>query len=106
MADMRKQHPDNDVLANADLIVVSGLPATQITEVALQSGAGLIIMEGNRRTSLSKLITGSVSEKVIRQCPVPVTIVHSGRSFAEEAVNDVHQPEPGRLPGLTETSRN
>ena len=34
-------------------------------------------MGGNGRTSLSKLIAGSVSEKVIRQSPVPVTIVHS-----------------------------
>jgi nucleotide-binding universal stress UspA family protein len=34
MTDMRKQHPDNTVLANAGLLVVSGLPATRIPEVA------------------------------------------------------------------------
>jgi len=94
IADMRIQHPDNDALANAGLILVSGLPATQITEVARKTGASLIVMEGNCRTSLSKLIAGSVSEKVIRQSPVPVTVVHSGGDSVEEAGIDLHRSEP------------
>ena len=94
IADMREQHPDNDALANAGLKLVSGLPATQITEVARQTGASLIVMQGNYRTSLSKLMAGSVSEKVIRQSPVPVTIVHSGKASVEQAGIDVHRSEP------------
>jgi len=99
--DMLKQHPDDAVLANAGLIVVSGLPATRITEVACQTGAELIVMGGNCRTSLSKLMVGSVSDQVIRQSPVPVTIVHSSMTSVEQAGIDVHQSESGRLLGLT-----
>ena len=94
MADMREHHPDNDALVNAEMKMVSGLPATKITEVARQTGASLIVMEGNCRSSLSKLMAGSVSEKVIRQSPVPVTIVHSGRASVKEAGIDIHRSEP------------
>ena len=97
MADMRKQHPDNAVLANAGLIVVSGLPATRIPEVARLTGASHIVMGGNGRTSLSKLMTGSVSEKVIHKSPVPVTIVHANGAAREGASADDRQSEPRRL---------
>jgi nucleotide-binding universal stress UspA family protein len=91
MAEMREQHPDNAVLANAETIVVSGLPATRIPEIARQVGARLIVMGGNGRTSLSKLIAGSVSEKVIRQSNVPVTIVHSNGAAWEPAGVELRQ---------------
>jgi nucleotide-binding universal stress UspA family protein len=97
MTDLRRQHPGNAVLANAGLIVVSGLPATRITEVARQTGAGLIVMGCNGRTSLSKLMAGSVSERVIRQCPVPVTIVHANGTSGEDGSIDVRRSEPRRL---------
>ena len=91
MANMREQHPDNEVLANAETIVVSGLPATRIPEIARQVGACLIVMGGNGRTSLSKLIAGSVSEKVIRQSNVPVTIVHSNGAAWEPGRVELRQ---------------
>jgi nucleotide-binding universal stress UspA family protein len=91
MAKMREQHPDNAVLANAGMMVVSGLPATRIPEIARKTGASLVVMGGNGRTSLSKLIAGSVSEKVIRQSPVPVTIVHSHGTAWEPGEADVCQ---------------
>ena len=97
MAEMRKQHPDSAVLANAGLLVVSGLPATRIPEVARLTGAGHIVMGGNGRTSLSKLMAGSVSEKVIQKSPVPVTIVHSNGTAREGASTDERQSEPRRL---------
>jgi nucleotide-binding universal stress UspA family protein len=100
MAEMREQHPDNAVLANAGLLVVSGLPATRIPEVARQTGAGLIVMGGNGRTSLSKLMAGSVSEKVIQKSTVPVTIVHANGMVREGASPDVRQSEPRRLLSL------
>jgi len=91
MAKMREQYPDTTVLANAGMMVVSGLPATRIPEIARNIGASLVVMGGNGRTSLSKLITGSVSEKVIRQSQVPVTIVHSHRTAWEHSEVDVRQ---------------
>ena len=91
MAKMREQYSDNAILANARMMVVSGLPATRIPEIARQIGASLIVMGGNGRTSLSKLIAGSVSEKVIRKSPVPVTIVHSHETAWERSEVDVRQ---------------
>jgi len=100
MDKMRKQHPDSVLLANARMIVVGGLPATRILEIARQIEAGLIVMGGNGRSSLSKLIRGSVSEKVIRQSPVPVTIIHSKGVVLEHGRNDVYRAdgaEPSRI---------
>lgn len=106
VAGMRKRHPDNAVLANAELILVCGLPATRITEVARQIGADLIVMGSNSRNSLSELIWGSVSRQVIQQSPVPVTIAHSSKTFVDDASIDVHQSEHRHLRDLTETSCN
>jgi nucleotide-binding universal stress UspA family protein len=76
MSRMRKAHLENETLLNAKVMVVSGLPETRIPEIARQAGAGLIVMGGHGRSSLSKLIGGSVSEKVIRHSAVPVTMIH------------------------------
>jgi len=97
MADMCQQHPENAVLANAGLLVVSGLPATRIPEVARLTGADHIVMGGNGRTSLSKLMAGSVSEKVIQKSPVPVTIVHANGTGREGDSTDVRRSGPRRL---------
>jgi len=97
MDKMREQYPDSAVLANARMIVVGGLPATRILEIARQIEAGLIVMGGNSRSSLSKLIGGSVSEKVIRKSPVPVTIVHSNGAVLEYGRNDVHRTDGAEL---------
>ena len=92
MAQMRKQYPESVILANAGMMVISGLPATRIPEIARKTGASLVVMGGNGRTSLSKLIAGSVSEKVIRQSPVPVTIVHShGAAWEQHSEVEVRQ---------------
>lgn len=93
MAKISEQYPYSEVLANARMIVVCGLPATRIPEIARQIGAGLIVMGGNGRSSLSKLIGGCVSEKVIRQSPVPVTIIHSNGAVLERSGNDVRQAD-------------
>ena len=89
MADMRDQHPCNTLLANAGMMVISGLPATRIPEIARRIGAGLIIMGGSGRSSLSKLIAGSVSDSVIRHSPVPVTVVHANGAVREQVKPEV-----------------
>lgn len=104
MADLRKQHPNNTVLAQAGLIVVSGLPATRISEVARETGAGLVVMGGNGRTSMSKLMAGSVSDKVVRKSPVPVIIVHTNGVSAVANSGDVHRSQPRHLLRLTGNS--
>jgi len=91
MADIREQHPDSVVLENAVEMVVSGLPATRIAEIANLTGADLIVMGGNSPSWLSKLIAGSVSNKVIRKSLVPVTIVRLNGTVREHTGIDVHQ---------------
>jgi nucleotide-binding universal stress UspA family protein len=97
MAGMREQHPDNAVLANAGVLIVSGLPATRIPEIAQRTDACLIVMGSNGRSSLARLVAGSVSEKVIRHSPVPVTIVHANGTVRE------HNRPPERDYGNMET---
>ena len=88
---MRAQHPDSPELAKAKMIVVSGLPATRILEVAHQIEAGLIVMAGKGRSNLSKLLGGSVSEEVARQSPVPVTIIHANGTVVECGSNNMRR---------------
>lgn len=91
MSDIREQHPDSAVLANAGMMVVSGLPATRIPEIARLTGADLIVMGSNGRSSLSKLVAGSVSKKVMRKSLVPVTIVHLNGTASEHGRIDAHR---------------
>jgi nucleotide-binding universal stress UspA family protein len=44
----------------------------EIIEAARREQADLIVMGTNGRTGLSRLVVGSVTEKVVRQAPVPV----------------------------------
>ena len=94
MIDMREQDPDSAVLANAGTMVVSGLPATRIPEIASLTDAALIVMGSNDRSRLSRLFSGSVSEKVIRTSHVPVTIVNFNNSSREHG-----SPEVPRMDG-------
>jgi nucleotide-binding universal stress UspA family protein len=92
MAEIRELYPESVILSNAGMMLVSGLPAMRIPEIARKIGASLVVMGGSGRTSLSKLMAGSVSEKVIRQSPVPVTIVHShGAAWEQHNEVDVRQ---------------
>jgi nucleotide-binding universal stress UspA family protein len=103
MADMRARYPDNAVLASAETMVISGLPATRIPEIAHRTGASLIVMGSNGRSSLAKLIAGSVSAKVIRKSPVPVTVVHANGTVREHGKGDkwdqgnIDAPQDGRV---------
>jgi nucleotide-binding universal stress UspA family protein len=56
-------------------MVIRGLPATRISEVADRENAACIIMGTHGRAGLSRLVTGSVAEKVVRFSNIPVTII-------------------------------
>lgn len=84
LSELREAHPDNTVLANAGMMVVQGLPATRIPEIAQRIGAEMIIMGGSSRSGLSRLIAGSISESVIRHSAIPVTVVHANGSVREQ----------------------
>ena len=51
-----------------------GDPGSEITKLAKEVGAHLIIMPSHGRTGISRLLLGSVAERVLRlsHCPVLV----------------------------------
>lgn len=55
--------------------VIFGNPAQSIVEEA--RGADLVIMGSHGRTGFSRIMLGSVAEKVLRMSPVPVMVVKS-----------------------------
>ncbi len=57
------------------LLLVSGLPAPRIQEIAEREQAGLIVMGSHARSGLARIAMGSVSTEVMQHCRVPVTIV-------------------------------
>ncbi len=75
LSDLRKQHPDHEVLKTVRTLLVSGLPAKRIAEVASQENAVMIVMGSHGRTGLSHLLLGSVAEQVTRHSRIPVTII-------------------------------
>jgi len=57
------------------LLLVNGLPAARIQEIAEREQAGLIVMGSHARSGLARIAVGSVSTEVMQHCRVPVTIV-------------------------------
>ena len=54
-----------------------GNPARQIVQYAEEHNANGIIMGSHGRTGVSRVLMGSVAERVMRQSPVTVTVVRS-----------------------------
>lgn len=63
-----------DVPGAKSLVAVGYAPET-IVEVAQAEGCGLILMGTHGRTGLSRLLFGSVAERVVKTSPVPVLTV-------------------------------
>jgi nucleotide-binding universal stress UspA family protein len=57
-----------------DVTVLVGDPGHEIADFAKQLGADLIVLPSHGRTGLTRLLIGSVAERVVRlaQCPVLV----------------------------------
>ena len=63
-----------DVPGAQGMVAVGFAPET-IVEVAQDEGCGLILMGTHGRTGLSRLLFGSVAERVVKTSPVPVLTV-------------------------------
>ncbi len=74
---LRADHPDLAALAAAETRFVDGLPAGRIAEVAEQTGARLVVIGSRGRTGLESILLGSVAERVVQICPMPVVVVKS-----------------------------
>lgn len=75
MEQLSAAHPGNQVLQDARLLIVRGLPASRIIEVAGRDDACLITVGSCGRTGLEHALLGSIAEEVVQQSPIPVTVV-------------------------------
>jgi len=69
----------DDVAATTDRPVTTavreGRPATEIREYAVEHGADMVAMGTRGRHGENRFLIGSVAERVVRTCPVPVLTV-------------------------------
>jgi len=72
---VQKSQTDPEILQNAEKVLVTGIPATRILEIAAAKAARLIVMGSRGRTGLPHLLLGSKAERVAQMSPIPVTIV-------------------------------
>lgn len=79
-----ERYPDLSALSEAPQILVSGLPANRILEIAAAQKSQLIVMGSQGRTGLSKLWLGSKAQRVVQLSPIPVTIVKAVEVPGEE----------------------
>lgn len=75
MDEMVRQHPGHAALADATVLLVNGLPAGRIVELAQREGARLVAVGSCGRTGLQHALLGSVAEEVVQHAPMPVTVV-------------------------------
>ena len=68
----------------------SGDPAPVLLEIAQRFGCEAIIMGARGRGALQSVLLGSVSHAVLRDCPLPVTLVK--HLIADAAVGNVEGP--------------
>jgi nucleotide-binding universal stress UspA family protein len=66
-----------DRAAPVETRVVEALPADGIRQLAAATRAGLIVMGTHGRSGLNRWMLGSVTERILRESPVPVLTVRS-----------------------------
>ena len=103
--DVSDANPEFDVLKTPDIILVSGLPSTRISEVAMEQGAATIVMGYSERKGALKSLVLPLAEKVARKCPLPVTAVSADgatHTLNAQAHPDIRADRPVRMgAGLT-----
>lgn len=70
-----------------------GHPADVICDFARTHGFDLVVLGTHGRTGISRLMAGSVAEKVLRSCPCPVLVVRAPGADASAraaATTEVH----------------
>lgn len=80
LADMRRKHPGVDALKDVEPVLVKGIPASRILEVAKAEDVSLIVLGSQGRTGLPHLLLGSKAQRVAQLAPMPVTIVKAPRA--------------------------
>ncbi|AFZ71687.1 universal stress protein [Natronobacterium gregoryi] len=65
------EHGHDDVATET----IVGRPAREIVSVATEENVDLVVIGSHGRSGASRVLLGSVAETVVRQAPVPVTVV-------------------------------
>ena len=65
----------NTDLADVDFEVRFGDPGSEITKFARHVGADILIISSHGRTGISRLLIGSVAERVVRLAHCPVLVL-------------------------------
>jgi universal stress protein A len=60
----------------AQVVLSSNDPAQAIVDYAVECGADLIVLGTHGRSGVSRMLMGSVAERVVRTAPCPVLTVH------------------------------
>jgi universal stress protein A len=69
------EHPDIEMIRNAERRLEVGLPVTRVLEVAKETEASLVVVGSHGRSGITHALLGSKAERIARRSPVPVTIV-------------------------------
>jgi nucleotide-binding universal stress UspA family protein len=72
--------------------VLLGDPAAELARFVAEEGCDLLVVGTHGRTGLSRLLLGSVAERVLRHAPVPVLVVRDPLRLARE--RDAGDPAP------------
>ncbi len=91
--DVKQSGHGSDALASVRMLLVRGLPAQRIIEVANRENSALVIMGSRGCTGLSRLASGSVAEKVIKLSPIPVTVVKAPATGEGNASLSINSPQ-------------
>ncbi|MCB0328842.1 MAG: universal stress protein [Bdellovibrionales bacterium] len=62
---------------STSVVESAGAVHDAITHFAQEKGADMVVIATHGRTGLSRLLIGSVAERVVRECPLPVLTVPS-----------------------------
>jgi nucleotide-binding universal stress UspA family protein len=79
----RRDDPRIENVPGLETMLVAGIPATRILEVAEKTGAQLIVMGSQGRTGLSNLLLGSKAQRVVQLSTLPVTVVRAREGDGE-----------------------
>ena len=72
---LAKSNKNLQGMDKVESLLVKGLPATRIIEVAESKNASMIVMGSKGRSGIKHLLLGSVAERVVQLSPLPVTVV-------------------------------
>ncbi|MCU7942886.1 MAG: universal stress protein [Candidatus Thiodiazotropha sp. (ex Cardiolucina cf. quadrata)] len=73
--EFRKKYNTKQRLKRTERMLVIGLPVTRIMQVAEKIDASIVVMGSKGERGLKHLMLGSVAERVVQLCPLPVLVV-------------------------------